>query len=132
MKRLTDRTPDGLAYVSLETGNEGVWEFITERSLLETISRLADIEDILGDKYDLERLRDIMQAVGLIGNFVYEKTQRGYVSKYEVTSVRIMDTSVTAMVRIIDGYVTMAGFNFSEIGKTVFLSYEDAEGAMRR
>lgn len=132
MKRLTNRTPDGLAYVSLETGNEGVWEFITERNLLETISRLADIEDILGDKYDLERLRDIMQAVGLIGNFVYEKTQRGYVSKYEVTSVRIRDTSVTAMVRIIDGYVTMAGFNISEIGKTVFLSYEDAEGTMRR
>lgn len=132
MKRLTNRTLDGLAYVSLETGNEGAWEFITERSLLETISRLADIEDILGDKYDLERLRDIMQAVGLIGNFVYEKTQRGYVSKYEVTSVRIMDTSVTAMVRIIDGYVTMAGFNLSEIGKTVFLSYEDAEGAMKR
>ena len=129
MKRLTNRTPDGIAYVSLETENEGVWEFTTQRSLLETISRLADIEDILGNDYDLERFRDIMQAVALIGNFVYEKIQRGYVSKYEVTSVRVIDTSVTAMVRIIDGYVTMAGFNISEIGKTVFLNYKDAECA---
>lgn len=129
MKRLTNRTPDGIAYVSLETENEDVWEFTTQRSLLETISRLADIEDILGNDYDLERFRDIMQAVALIGNFVYEKTQRGYVSKYEVTSVRVINTSVTAMVRIIDGYVTMAGFNISEIGKTVFLNYKDAECA---
>ena len=83
MKRLTKRMPEryGAVYFSY-----------LSKDVRELTNRLVTIEDILGDDYDIDRLHEIMQAVGLIGKFVYEKTPRGYISKYEVTSVRINDT----------------------------------------
>lgn len=62
MKRITGRTLGGIVYVRSETGNEGVGAYTTERRLPEVISRLAAIEDILGDDYDLERLRELVSA----------------------------------------------------------------------
>lgn len=44
MKRLTNRLPDGTAYVCSETGEEGVGYFTTQRRLPELISRLAAYE----------------------------------------------------------------------------------------
>ena len=62
MKRITGRTLGGIVYVRSETGNEGVGAYTTERRLPEVISRLAAIEDILGDDYDLERVRELVSA----------------------------------------------------------------------
>lgn len=45
MKRLTNRLPDGTAYVVSETGEEGVGCFTTQRRLPEVIARLAAYED---------------------------------------------------------------------------------------
>ena len=45
MERLTDRLPDGTAYVVSETGTEGVGHFTTQRRLPEVIARLAAYED---------------------------------------------------------------------------------------
>ncbi len=45
MKRLTDRTAYGLAYVKSETGVEGIGAATTQRRLPELISRLAAYED---------------------------------------------------------------------------------------
>jgi len=49
MERITKRFPSGIPNYS-------------EGHLLDVIKRLADIEDILGDDYDLDRLREIVQA----------------------------------------------------------------------
>lgn len=50
MKRLTKRLPEGF---------DGIFSL---GEAYELTSRLADIEDILGDEYDLEKLKEIVQA----------------------------------------------------------------------
>ena len=50
MKRLTERKPNGVIRVDFIEAKESV------------MSRLAAIEDILGDEYDLDRLRELAQA----------------------------------------------------------------------
>ena len=50
MKRLTERQPNGVIRVN----------FIEEKESV--MSRLAAIEDILGDEYDLDRLRELVTA----------------------------------------------------------------------
>ena len=50
MKRLTERRPNGVIHVDFIEAKESV------------MSRLASIEDILGDEYDLDRLRELAQA----------------------------------------------------------------------
>ena len=50
MKRLTERKENGVINVRYATEHETA------------IHRLASIEDILGDEYDLDRLRELAQA----------------------------------------------------------------------
>lgn len=50
MKRLTERRKNGAINVRYATEHETA------------IHRLAAIEDILGDEYDLDRLRELVQA----------------------------------------------------------------------
>lgn len=50
MERLTKRLPDGVIHVDFAKQKESV------------MGRLASIEDILGDEYDLDRLRELVQA----------------------------------------------------------------------
>ena len=49
MKRLTGKYENGTAYYNIVPGES-------------TIDRLAAIEDILGDEYDLDRLRELAKA----------------------------------------------------------------------
>lgn len=50
MERLTERLENGVINVKYATQHETA------------IHRLASIEDILGDEYDLDRLRELVQA----------------------------------------------------------------------
>lgn len=50
MKRLTERRPNGVIHVDFIEAKESV------------MSRLAAIEDILGDEYDLDELKEVVQA----------------------------------------------------------------------
>lgn len=50
MKRLTKRLPNGVIHVDFAKQKESV------------MGRLVTIEDILGDEYDLDRLRELVQA----------------------------------------------------------------------
>lgn len=50
MKRMTERRPNGVIHVDFIEAKESV------------MSRLASIEDILGDEYDLDRLRELVEA----------------------------------------------------------------------
>ena len=125
--------------------------------IAKAFDRLAAIEDILGDKYDLEdlkkamwcmqtvkmafaddtstieRLRELAQADRLIGSNVYEPNKRGFISVYEIISVHISKCSILVGWNLIDGvYSNLNGFEISALGKTVFLTREDAEAALRR
>ena len=125
--------------------------------IAKAFDRLAAIEDILGDKYDLEdlkkamwcmqtvkmafaddtstieRLRELAQADRLIGSNVYEPNKRGFISVYEIISVHISKCSILVGWNLIDGvYSNLNGFEISALGKTVFLTREDAEAALRK
>lgn len=65
MDRLTKRTPSGVAilnhsscfvYTGIRCGRTA------SQKIQEAIERLAEIEDILGDDYDLDRLRELVEA----------------------------------------------------------------------
>lgn len=60
MKRLTGRKEDGHAYV------RGCPEFEVPKEanmILQSVAdKCADLEDILGDTYDLDRLRELVEA----------------------------------------------------------------------
>ena len=65
MKRLTMYYGDcEEAYLSCERcGKAGISECWTQEDCTQTVvDRLAEIEDILGDDYDIDRLRELVQA----------------------------------------------------------------------
>ena len=133
MKRLTE-------YTIPETGFSVVSEEKYKRILMEekpsvekVYNRLKKIEDILGDEYDLNRLRELAKADSLIGKTVYEPNKRGFISTYEVISTHISKCSILIGWNLLDGvYSNLNGFEISALGKTVFLTREDAEAALRR
>ena len=97
------------------------------------IDRLAAIEDILGDEYDLDRLRELAEADRLIGMTVYESNKRGFISTYEVISVHISKCSILVGWNLLDGvYSNLNGFEISALGKSIFLTREEAEAALAK
>lgn len=68
-----------------------------------------------------------------VGDTVYEANKRGFVSTYEVISIHILNCSVLIGWNLIDGiYSNMNGFEVSALGKTVFLTREEAEAALKK
>lgn len=68
MERLTERNKNSLAMAAC-CGKDCEYNYVCEvlgfgecRGMDDIIDRLADIEDILGDDYDLDRLRELVQA----------------------------------------------------------------------
>ncbi len=133
MERLTERNRD-----RCEMCTSYVDGFCLEQwypcDMYETYERLQKIEDILGDDYDLSRLRDLVQAdrdgrcVVLpvkTGDNIYF-TFLGKIIKKQVFSVVTFCNSQRIYC---DG--TSEFFRPDDIGKTVFLTSEDAEGALK-
>lgn len=102
--------------------------------IAKAFDRLASVEDILGDEYDLDDLREMVQAkregrcVVLpvkSGDNIYF-TFLGKIIKKQVFSVVTFCNSQRIYC---DG--TSAFFRPDDIGKTVFLTSEDAEEALK-
>ena len=96
--------------------------------------RLAAIEDILGDEYDLDRLRELAQADKLIGKEVW--AQAKYLSVFQTKSSFIQRTTIQ-YVSLLKGkdilcHTQTCAFPLNEIGKTVFSTRAEAEAALRR
>ena len=87
------------------------------RSGAECWLRLCDIEDILGDNYDLDRLRELAEA---------DREGRCMVvpSDYDGEMFKIWKGQILSSRRFVN--------NIKELGKTVFLTREEAEAALRR
>lgn len=130
MERLTGRR-DGHAYIV------GCPDFVLPKIagliIQQTVDRLATIEDILGDDYDLDHLRKLVQIDQLIGKDVWSadpfqdnKPRDGGVVGYEVYS-----DAVNLFVNF-DPVPMTAYFSLEDIGKTVFMTREEAEEARRR
>lgn len=142
MKRLTE-------YTIPETGFSVVSEEKYKRILMEekpsvekVYNRLKKIEDILGDEYDLDELREMVQAkregrcVVLpckVGDEIYQPT-RDFISTFRVRYIEISACGNLFINTSLEDGIVFNGLGFpeSELGKTVFLTRAEAEEALRR
>ena len=127
MERLTEHRGKGTIIVDIGKHHESA------------IRRLAAIEDILGDEYDLDRLRELAQMyregrcvilpckVGDTLYDIYEAMGNG-TGEIKVTDIHIHLDKRSKEWLIVGGYY----FSLSDFGKTVFLTYEEAKAALRR
>lgn len=94
------------------------------------------------DTSKAERIRKLMAAddegrvVALpckVGDMLYEVTGRKTISVYKVKAIRVELFSLFIEWDIVEGFVWqyLNGINANEIGKTVFLSREEAEKALQ-
>lgn len=110
----------------------------TERRLWE---RLSSIEDILGDDYDLDRLRELVEAdreercVVLpckVGDTIYD-ISLAEIKESNVISISFIASKSTYHVSICaENYrhaITL-DIEIGDFGKTVFLTHEEAEDAL--
>ena len=65
-----------------------------------------------------------------VGDVVYEANKRGFISTYKVISIHLSACSVLIGWELIDGIYS--NFEASALGKTVFLTYEEAEAALKK
>lgn len=124
MKRMTIRTNE--ASISFECESVG-----------DIVRRLAAIEDILGDEYDLGKLMELVQAKRK-GRCIVLPCKKGdtvwrivhdaapHITKDRCTDIKYENRDI--WVHLIGDRV-MGGWNF---GKLLFLTREDAEAVLRR
>lgn len=108
--------------------------------------RLKSIEDILGDEYDLDRLRELVEADRegrcvvlpcMVGDNVYVLNHHlGRVFENEVAGFSVgyqsdNRNSVSTVYVGKCGSKTFRRWKFQQFGKTVFLTREEAEAALR-
>ena len=126
VERLTERIGSVVINVKYATQHETA------------IHRLAAIEDILGDEYDLDELREMVQAkregrcVVLpckVEDDVYINIL-GRTLPFTVISVSQMASTPTFKAQ--HGIRLVYIFKADDVGETVFLTREDAEAALRR
>ena len=107
--------------------------------LWEAVNRLAAIEDILGDEYDLDRLRELKQAddegrcVVLpckVGETVY--TTRWFDTFWETCtdSRGELFRRKQFQHKVTKEKFSPFSLDYTGFGKTVFLTYEEAEAAL--
>lgn len=118
----------------LEPGGDTVGEFID--CVKELAERLASIEDILGDDYDLDRLRELVEAdrdgrcVVLpckVGDAVYLPDRNNMkVLKKEVHQISFNHYGDQLL------FAGCIVINVKKFGKTVFLTPEEAQVALER
>lgn len=128
MERLTERW-----------GEDDVW--VKDHDYITATHRLADYEDIADTVGGFDRLRELAEAdkdgrlVVLpckAGDTVYEVTSRKTISEYRVKAIRVELFCVFIEWDIVAGFVdkSIFGVSVDEIGKTVFLTREEAEAAL--
>lgn len=105
--------------------------------IAKAFDRLAAIEDILGDEYDLDKLMELVQAKRK-GRCIVLPCKKGdtvwrivhdaapHITKDRCTDIKYENRDI--WVHLIGDRV-MGGWNF---GKLLFLTREDAEAALRR
>ena len=109
--------------------------------IAKAFDRLATIEDILGDEYDLDELREMVQAkregrcVVLpckVGDEIYQPT-RDFISTFRVRYIEISACGNLFINTSLEDGIVFNGLGFpeSELGKTVFLTRSEAENALK-
>lgn len=142
MERLTDKRMKGEGFIPV--GPKEYKAFIKNEKPTgkQIYQRLLEIEDILGDDYDLDRLRELVEA-DRDGRCIVLPCKVGD-TIYKLFCGDIVELEVERIVCWSNGYWKMnahteysradwKGFeiDFSDFGKTVFLTREAAEAALK-
>ena len=135
MERLTNKNEYGYYPIPFEfNGVNGSYDIYDPEELEAQVYRLAEIEDILGDDYDLDRLRDLVQAdregrcVVLPcreGDTVYRIVEDQFECNAEDAADPFMPTA-----EIVEEPFHIS--NFYDFGLFLFLNRAEAEDALRR
>lgn len=135
MERLTLREATGCVLPGFENnGVNGCYDIPDAEWLEESIDRLAAIEDILGDEYDLDRLRELVEA-DRDGRCVVLPVKIGD-SIYFTFLGKIIEKQVFSVVTFCNSQRiycngTSLYFRPDDIGETVFLTRKAAEEALK-
>ena len=133
--RLKDRLA---AYEDSECEPEEVLPKDKADEIALNLMRLADLESLCS----YTRLRELAEADKdgrvvvppcKVGDKLYEVTGRKTISVYKVKAIRVELFGLFIEWDIVEGFVwqSLAGINAGEIGKTVFLTREEAEKALK-
>ena len=147
MKSVFSQKPCDTCCVYSQVGNPYNWERECDRCIKlgqwknEVLIRLSKIEDILGDEYDLDRLKELVQAdregrcvvlpcrvddtVYCIQRYFNDAKMR-FEKKVKCRDVNFMQ-SLPDLFEC-EGMI----YTFSDIGKIVFLTSEEAEAALEK
>ena len=147
MKSVFSQKPCDTCCVDSQVGNPYNWERECDRCIKlgqwknEALIRLSKIEDILGDEYDLDRLKELMEAnregkcVVLpcrVGDKVY--CIQSYFNDAKMRSEKKVKCRVVDFMQSLPDLFECEGmiYKFSDIGKIVFLTSEEAESALEK
>ena len=125
MKRLTERRPNGVIHVDFIEAKESV------------MSRLVAIEDILGDEYDLGKLMELVQAKrkGRCVVLPCKIDDDVYINLFgrtlDATVISISELASTPTYKAMYGIRLCYIFKADDVGRTVFLTREAAEEALK-
>lgn len=141
-----DATPGGSYCESGSCTQRKVWErlkqFEDKCESPEVLAKAMDMEEILGDKYySVDRMLELLKADKdervvvtpcKAGDTVYEVTSRKTISEYRVKAIRVELFCTLIEWDIVAGFVdkSIFGVTVDEIGKTIFLTREEAEKAL--
>lgn len=114
---------------------------LTPEEVSALVKDWSDLCTIIGECGGIDRLRALAEAdkdgrlVVLpcrVGDKLYEVTGRKTISVYEVRAIRTELFGLFIEWDIVEGFVwqSLSGINAGEIGKTVFLTREEAEKAL--
>lgn len=125
MERLTERLKNGVINVKYASQHETA------------IHRLASIEDILGDEYDLDELREMVQAKrdGRCVVLPCKIDDDVYINLFgrtlDATVISISELASTPTYKAMYGIRLCYIFKADDVGRTVFLTREAAEEALK-
>lgn len=114
---------------------------LTPEEVSALVKDWSDRCTIVGECGGIDRMRELAEAdkdgrlVVLpckVGDRLYEVTGRKTISVYEVRAIRVELFGLFIEWDIVEGFVwqSLSGINAGEIGKTVFLTREEAEKAL--
>lgn len=154
MKSVFSQKPCDTCCVDSQVGNPYNWERECDRCIKlgqwrnEVLIRLSKIEDILGDEYDLDRLKELVQAdregrcaklpckefFSMLGGDVYAIDDDEVLEVllcgvgYDPDGIDFIDAVYAPGCEDEKGFT----FRFSDVGKTIFLTREEAEAALEK
>lgn len=125
MERLTERLENGVINVKYASQHETA------------IHRLVTIEDILGNEYDLDELKEVVQAKreGRCVVLPCKIDDDVYINLFgrtlDATVISISELTSTPTYKAMYGIRLCYIFKADDVGRTVFLTREAAEEALK-